>query len=1123
MRKKGTCKRLTSFILSGILLSVTVTLPGMNLPAVAAGTADTTVYATPGNASVFHDTDGDGFGEFEGWGTSLCWWANRLGYSETLTNQAADLFFGDDGLDLNIGRYNVGGGDCVGDTNVPANDKAAFYDLTTDGKKPTYAGAKMTVSTFTSLASAKWLKSDADFGITKGTAVGNFSCIGYVNQIGGTVANGDNLHYTVNVKEAGSYTVKLLLLHNSNTERDIGIRVNGSKTYSADNAHLKENQMVAVSNASDTTIFLATLSDVALNAGDNTIDVGGVSGWAPDYMKMAVIRSGEEGVLSQDDLMHAPHITRSDSAVPGYATDVTKIDTSKMSLEEYKAKFARVDEECGYAWNYDWEADKNQMNVLKAAAKASGNDFISEAFSNSPPYFMTNSGCSSGAADASTDNLRADSYHAFAAYMADVVVHWINEGVIDFQSTSMMNEPDTNYWGANSKKQEGCHFDPGTSQSKILVAFADEIEKQKAAVTDEHTKEVLGKLILSASDETSIDSAITNYGKLSEEAKEKVSRIDTHTYSGSKREQLSETAKAAGMNLWMSEVDGKYTAGTDAGEMTAALGTAKRIMTDLNGLKSSAWILWNAIDTNIDADNPYDRNSMEELNFDKNGGYWGIAIADHNNQEIILTKKYYGMGQFTRYIRPGASIIGTSNSDTLITYDPDKDQVVIVAVNTSAEDKTWKFDLRSFKAISDSVQAIRSSGSLEDGENWADVTDKADISVDTENKNFTASLKGNSITTFIMDHVTYSKAKDDFAEIKEIPLRADMVTGSTPYNNSTTNIAANVVDNDTSTFFDGVLNGYVQIDLGKGEKIGAIGYAPRNGFSSRCNGGSFYGSNDGTSWTKLYTISSNPTEGVITKKYAYDFESENTTFRYIKYAVPDDGTSNCNIAEIKLYTASAAHEQVDKAKLNAAAEDAKKLDPDKYTSESWREYQAILDEAKATLQDDKLMQSDVDEILEKLNAAKAGLVEKETEKPTPPETEKPAPPETEKPNPSESDKPNPPETEKPNPTNTSVTKPKKVSLRSAKVSGKKKLVVKWKKASGVSGYQVQIALKKNFRTGKRSFLITKPKASSATIKKLTSGKKYYVRVRAYKNVTVNKKQKKRFGTWSNVKRTGSVK
>ena len=81
-----------------------------------------------------------------------------------------------------------------------------------------------------------------------------------------------------------------------------------------------------------------------------------------------------------------------------------------------------ADEESGYAWNYNWDADKNQMNILKAAIAASG-EFHAEAFSNSPPYFMTESGCSSGNVNANADNLREDCYTAFAVYMADVIEH----------------------------------------------------------------------------------------------------------------------------------------------------------------------------------------------------------------------------------------------------------------------------------------------------------------------------------------------------------------------------------------------------------------------------------------------------------------------------------------------------------------------------------------------------------------------------------------------------------------------------------------------------------------------------------------------------------------------------
>jgi O-glycosyl hydrolase len=48
---------------------------------------------------------------FEGWGTSLAWFANATGhYPPEIRNKLADLVFGADGLNLNIARYNIGGG-----------------------------------------------------------------------------------------------------------------------------------------------------------------------------------------------------------------------------------------------------------------------------------------------------------------------------------------------------------------------------------------------------------------------------------------------------------------------------------------------------------------------------------------------------------------------------------------------------------------------------------------------------------------------------------------------------------------------------------------------------------------------------------------------------------------------------------------------------------------------------------------------------------------------------------------------------------------------------------------------------------------------------------------------------
>ena len=49
--------------------------------------------------------------EFEGWGTSLVWFANITGgYPEPIRRKLVDLLFGEDGLRLNIARYNIGGG-----------------------------------------------------------------------------------------------------------------------------------------------------------------------------------------------------------------------------------------------------------------------------------------------------------------------------------------------------------------------------------------------------------------------------------------------------------------------------------------------------------------------------------------------------------------------------------------------------------------------------------------------------------------------------------------------------------------------------------------------------------------------------------------------------------------------------------------------------------------------------------------------------------------------------------------------------------------------------------------------------------------------------------------------------
>ncbi len=454
-------------------------------------------------------------GIFEGWGTSLCWWANRVGYSPVLTKKSSELFFSSDGLNLNIMRYNIGGGD-----------------------NPTHT-----------------------------------------------------------------------------------------------------------------------------------------------------------------------HIKRTDSVVPGY-----------LYFDENTKKYS-----------YNYNADINQLNILKACYEINEHPIV-EVFSNSPPYFMTVSGCSSGGQKPNENNLRDDCVDFFAEYLVHVTDYIHNKLNIKVTSLSPMNEPNTDYWHYLSEKQEGCHFDCGESQNKLLLSVYDAMKKY--GLTD---------ILLTASDETSTDKALHSYKSYSKEVKKCLGRINTHTYGTGKMKKLAMCLKEERINLWMSESDWDGVSGENAGEMGAGLWLAQKIIKDINTLSPSAWVLWQTIDYHKSA-NGYIGNKDFGIP-DTTKGFWGVAFADHDAEEIILTQKYYCFGQFTRYINPG-DIIYHVNENVLCAAN--EKEIKLVAVNTNSDEKPFKIDFTGIKRILKSVRATRTSGNMQNGEHWAE------LPTQQINENiFNTHLKGNSVTTFI--------------------------------------------------------------------------------------------------------------------------------------------------------------------------------------------------------------------------------------------------------------------------------------------------------------------------------------------------------------------------------------
>ena len=92
-------------------------------------------------------------------------------------------------------------------------------------------------------------------------------------------------------------------------------------------------------------------------------------------------------------------------------------------------------------------------------------------------------------------------------------------------------------------------------------------------------------------------------------------------------------------------------------------------------------------------------------------------------------------------------------------------------------------------------------------------------------------------------------------------------------------------------------------------------------------------------------------------------------------------------------------------------------------------------------------------------------------------------------------------------------------MKSVKAA-KKSLKATWaKQSTQTSGYQLQYARNKSFKSSVKTSTISNNKTVSKTVKNLTAKKTYYVRVRTYKKVKVNGKTMKLYSGWSTVKKT----
>ncbi len=349
---------------------------------------------------------------------------------------------------------------------------------------------------------------------------------------------------------------------------------------------------------------------------------------------------------------------------------------------------------------YHWERDEAQRRIM-LMIKRKRPDAIFEAFSNSAPWWMTESGCVGGNTPATADNLRPDMYEAFAHYLVDVCRHYKDEYGIEFRTLEPFNEPVTDYWYANGS-QEGCHFSAEEQVKLIKVLYP--ILQQSGL-----------KTVISASDETNVEQAIRTLRVYHNAAVlPLIGQWNTHTYSGSleAKEELHQLTKKLGIKLWQSET------GSGGRGIHGNLMMAQRLIDDIRTLRPAAWLDWQYVE---------ERNDQ-----------WSLVSTDRTWHTYKRHHNYCVRQHFSRFIREGYSFVESGSPHALAALSPDGDEMVIVALNTSDKAKSNEINVPGLSKI----RGFRTS------EN-EDLAPNRDFTYDKKRQKLSFRLPPLSIVTFV--------------------------------------------------------------------------------------------------------------------------------------------------------------------------------------------------------------------------------------------------------------------------------------------------------------------------------------------------------------------------------------
>lgn len=335
----------------------------------------------------------------------------------------------------------------------------------------------------------------------------------------------------------------------------------------------------------------------------------------------------------------------------------------------------------------DYSRDANAVWCMQKAVDLGVQNVV--FFSNSAPDTMTINGKVHSDADEnrvdyvndegnnvyfSKPNLDASQYQNFADYTLDAVEHFRASG-IPVTAVSPINEPQWAWQGG----QEGCHYEPDEVVALYKV-FLSEMQNRGLTETTELSMfesgqpfgDTLKRYLDAIMDDKDLSAAMQG--------------MDTHSYWGT-AEQKEKTAKYLKLHYrklpvrcteWTEMQGGKDVT------MDSALVLCNTMLEDLTILNAESWSYWIAVSA-------YDYRD-------------GLIYVDREAHTYETTKRLYALGNFSKFVKPGAVRIGASVGKALpisaVAFDCG-DTVAVIAVNNTETEKAFTMEFNSKAKFTD--------------------------------------------------------------------------------------------------------------------------------------------------------------------------------------------------------------------------------------------------------------------------------------------------------------------------------------------------------------------------------------------------------------------------------------